>query len=374
MADQVLRVEIPAPVEAGLRAAQSALLARGEPAPAEEWVLPDGDHAISAPLVLGGAGQRVAIRGGKVPSGVRGDGGAGVRCWLYLSEEAHLAISGVEVVIAHLGVQAAGGPMDARVRLDGAERVEAEAIVARGAGLVASSAGEVRLRDLLVTGGQATTGTGSNEPEAASIPGPCAVKAQGGAVTVDGVTVRDGAFAVGVNLDGTVVELTGADVSGLTGTGAAEGRIGARFSATKFAAAGYLGVRHIEGAAAVGLVIQAPAVRLAGLSVEDVIETGGAISSPGAKWPEGVRAAGLFVDAAESVEATSIRVAGVRGESPEGVRHLRRAERAPRRAGAWPFALGRLGRLDPRSRERHRTPLMLGWPRSCSRVHGMRGG
>ncbi|HTV19799.1 MAG TPA: hypothetical protein VMG12_14035, partial [Polyangiaceae bacterium] len=213
--DRRVRV-LAVPLRAALEQAAAAALAEPEPALAEQWQLPAGDHALGAEaLSLEVAGREVHLTG-EADTRVVAPGG--------------LAIAAQAVGLEGLALE-----------LDGARLT-----------LTATAAAE--LARLAVTGGDVVV----TAPR----------------VSARALDIRDTDAAIALDLHGDGVELSS---SAIALSPAADGaQTGARVTATSSLVVTDCVVTGVTGAPALGLGVAAPHVRLAGVRVSDVHESAGA--------------------------------------------------------------------------------------------------
>jgi hypothetical protein len=133
----------------------------------------------------------------------------------------------------------------------------------------------------------------------------------GGALTVRGADVRVERLSIAASAGGALA-LRGEAIaaSGLAISGG-----GVDAEATREASLTDVRVAGVTAQRAIGVRVEAPRVRIAGLAVEQIHQGGGAPAPV-----DGLDAAGVLVTAFDEIDATSIRVDGVSGDAVAGAR------------------------------------------------------
>lgn len=210
------------PLAAGLAQAQAELIAAG--GGAVEWELPDGEHALIGPLVLGVAGATVRLRGSdQVRLALTGGG---------------LRLIGAAVAIAEVAIAATGVDVALAVEAASVDLADVE-VVAAGPGDVtgvrvdAGATGRVAIDDLelaeVTAGGRAI---------AADVRGGAVRIARGVVGAIRGADVT----AVRIAAEGALIA-SELDVGGIEATGAAAGVALAAHGGLDVASARVRGVR-----------------------------------------------------------------------------------------------------------------------------------
>lgn len=302
-------VILEAPVGDALAAAQAELEARAaEAGPGEapgeaideEWQLPDGEHALGGPILLGAPGVALHLRGGDgVTLAIEGGG---------------LTVTGADVRLTELGIVAVDAELGLAVRAPRIGLVDVD-VEATGGGdvigvdLDAGPVGAVAIDDLeiaRVAGGVAAVG---------------AVVAGGEVVAARiAVAAVEGDAATGVRLlaagDLVASELS---VGAVTAEGAARA---IEVSALGELDASRLSAREVRGGAAGGVLILAAGseAHVVDVTVDGVIAAAGA-------------AVGLCAVAAEDLSIRGISISRIEGEGGDAIGLLAAGGGAGERSG-----------------------------------------
>lgn len=279
--------KLAAPIGPALGAAATAL-AVAPAGTAEEWQLPDGNHALPADLALDVTGRSVRLRGSDAVSLAFAAGG--------------LAITGASVELVQLAIDAAAG-VALRVTASQIALTDVKAASTLATGAIAidliGGAGRVDLETISVARAQGGDAIG--------------VRAIGGSVRCTGATVTmvTGANVIGVQLGAIVdLEATEIEVTDLTATGSAIGALVvaggaleiARLSATDLTGASAIGVAALGFGTGAG----APpnGLSVLDLDLERITAT--------------TRATGAFIAAPREIVVRGFTVANVSGAEATG--------------------------------------------------------